>query len=85
MFIDATNTSFASPFKTRLKHAVDVLIFNPPYVPTDEEEALHAQDIPDIAGAWAGGPIGMQVTNRFLPQVEVSSSPRAKEFLHGLC
>ena len=57
----------------RLKHAVDILIFNPPYVPTCDDEADDAQQGASIQGAWAGGKDGMQVTDILLDQVEVSS------------
>lgn len=57
----------------RLKHAVDILIFNPPYVPTYDDEADDAQQGASIQGAWAGGKDGMQVTDILLDQVEVSS------------
>ncbi|QRW19022.1 S-adenosyl-L-methionine-dependent methyltransferase [Rhizoctonia solani] len=41
----------------------------PPYVPTEEEEAIMAQSQADIAGAWAGGFDGMAVTNRLLDEL----------------
>jgi hypothetical protein len=65
------NGSLLSPFEHRLKEKVDILLFNPPYVPTSGEEALGAQTIGDIGGAWAGGSDGMQVTNVLLERVEV--------------
>lgn len=58
----------------RLSHAVDVLLFNPPYVPTYADEADDAQHDAGIAGAWAGGADGMQITNTVLQQVEVPIS-----------
>jgi methylase of polypeptide subunit release factors len=70
--LDPVNASLASPFLRRLKHQVDVILFNPPYVPTDEEEALAGQDKRDIEGSWAGGKDGMQVTEQFLRSVPVS-------------
>jgi release factor glutamine methyltransferase len=62
-----------SPLKSRLAHSVDLLVFNPPYVPTVEEEAIHAQTGAGIAGAWAGGSMGMNITGPFLDSVEVNS------------
>ncbi|KAF9503269.1 hypothetical protein BS47DRAFT_1356341 [Hydnum rufescens UP504] len=59
----------------RLKHSVDILLFNPPYVPTSISEASAAQDVSGgvgIASAWAGGMDGMEVTNQFLAFVDVT-------------
>lgn len=50
----------------RLKHNIDLLIFNPPYVPTYDQEARFAQGEKDIAGSWAGGIDGMTITNLVL-------------------
>lgn len=72
--LDATVANFAAPFAWRLHRRIDVLIFNPPYVPTSSEEAVSAQDTRDIAGAWAGGADGMVVTNRLLAQLDVGST-----------
>jgi release factor glutamine methyltransferase len=63
----------ANPLFKRLKGNVDVLIFNPPYVPTDQQEASEATKNRRIESSWAGGLQGMSVTNRLLPQVEVRS------------
>ena len=66
-------TYLTSTFSLRLKASggVDVLLFNPPYVPTDLEEADEAQEGRDIEGAWAGGADGMQVTERVLRSLKV--------------
>lgn len=50
---------------------VDVLVFNPPYVETEDEELDDAQADGTIEKAWAGGESGMKVTNKVLEQVEV--------------
>ncbi|KAG5353456.1 hypothetical protein C0989_006613 [Termitomyces sp. Mn162] len=69
--LDVINASFASPLTLRLKHAVDIILFNPPYVPTIQEEMSDAQDKCSISGSWAGGTDGMNVTDIFLEHVEV--------------
>jgi release factor glutamine methyltransferase len=67
---------------------VDILLFNPPYVPTEDSEvsmryctaykpcALVCSDntllLSGIAAAWAGGRRGRRVINRFLPLLPVS-------------
>jgi release factor glutamine methyltransferase len=51
-------------------------------VPTDFKEREQAQIDKGIAGAWAGGADGMEVTNLFLDQVAVSFSYVIHEALH---
>lgn len=63
--------SLVSPFMHRLRKNVDVLIFNPPYVPTSVDEADDAQGARGIAGAWAGGQDGMRVTDVLLGMLDV--------------
>ncbi|KAF9568535.1 S-adenosyl-L-methionine-dependent methyltransferase [Agrocybe pediades] len=82
--IDPVNGSLATPFQSRLAHSVDVILFNPPYVPTPEEEALIAQTSKDIGGAWAGGWDGLRVTNIFLQAVEGLLSEKGRFYLVAL-
>jgi release factor glutamine methyltransferase len=70
--LNAVICDLVQPLKPRLYGQIDVLIFNPPYVPTEEEEAAIAQSQGEIAGAWAGGFDGMAVTNRLLDELSVS-------------
>ncbi|KAH7883878.1 S-adenosyl-L-methionine-dependent methyltransferase [Phlebopus sp. FC_14] len=72
------------PLMTRLRHSVDILIFNPPYVPTEHEEAILAQRNADIAGSWAGGNDGMEVTSRLLEDVGVLLSKNGRFYLVAL-
>lgn len=59
-----------TPFAVRAKF--DVVLFNPPYVPTSLEElndavSAAARGESFICAAWAGGPDGRLVTDRVLP------------------
>jgi release factor glutamine methyltransferase len=52
---------------------MDVIIFNPPYVPTPDEEVSGN----DIEASWAGGVNGRRVIDRALPQIaQLLSRPR---------
>lgn len=69
--MDPLVASLAHPLTSRLGHAVDILVFNPPYVPTYDEEVDAAQRGAGISGSWAGGADGMQVTDALLRQIDV--------------
>merc|ERR1712154_185865 len=45
---------------------VDILIFNPPYVPTTEDELMESQNDKLLSAAWAGGLDGRSVIDRFI-------------------
>jgi release factor glutamine methyltransferase len=60
------NTDIASGLEARLARSVDVMVVNPPYVPTPEEEVGSS----GIAAAWAGGENGRRVIDRILPVVD---------------
>ncbi|KAF5375159.1 hypothetical protein D9758_000477 [Tetrapyrgos nigripes] len=82
--LDVVHTSLAHPLHTRLKHSIDIILFNPPYVPTVAEELLDAQDLKGIEGSWAGGQDGMQITNKLLDEVDVLLSPHGRMYLVAL-
>ncbi|KAF8213475.1 S-adenosyl-L-methionine-dependent methyltransferase [Mycena galopus ATCC 62051] len=79
--LELVNTSLAHPLLARLHKSIDIILFNPPYVPTVYDEASGAQKDRDIEGSWAGGQDGMQVTDRFLPQVADLLSPLGRFYL----
>ncbi|KAF2266172.1 hypothetical protein CC78DRAFT_542680 [Lojkania enalia] len=82
IFLDVVNSDLASSLRP---HTIDLLIFNPPYVPTrlpdfsrhDSYNDLPAgqtsttfeQDSYLLELAYAGGIDGMEVTNRMLEQI----------------
>lgn len=63
---DVIATDIVSGLEKRLAGMVDVVVVNPPYVPTPEEEI----GCKGIASSWAGGLNGRQVIDRILPAVQ---------------
>lgn len=54
-----------APLLPRLLHSVDLLVFNPPYVPTPTSEVgSHG-----IEASWAGGKDGREVLDRILDSI----------------
>lgn len=47
-----------------IKGKFDLIVFNPPYLPSEEEKIDGYIDV-----AWDGGPSGRAIINRFLDQV----------------
>ena len=62
----AIQCDLASELLENLENNVDVLIFNPPYVPTPDEEVGSTTG---IEASWAGGTDGRVVLDRALPQI----------------
>lgn len=69
--VDPLATFFGHSLLPRLQKGVDLILFNPPYVPTPSEEASEAQTTRGIDAALSGGLDGMEVTKVFLGQVSV--------------
>ena len=63
--------------------SVDVVVFNPPYVPTSAAELAGAALSNDIALSWAGGARGRVVTDRLLNALPDALAPRALFYLLG--
>lgn len=63
--LNPINTNLVSPILERIEAAggADVLVFNPPYVPTEEDELTKTQLEAEIGATWAGGADGMVVTD----------------------
>ncbi|OAG37581.1 hypothetical protein AYO21_08189 [Fonsecaea monophora] len=87
IYLSSVNGDLATPLRPG---EVDVLVFNPPYVPTDSVPATPTttkEPEPNsnptfeeqsalLALSYAGGPDGMQVTSRLLAQIPEVLSPR---------
>ena len=65
--MDVIRTHLLSGLETRARGQVDVLLFNPPYVPTPDEEVSGC----GIEASWAGGEDGRKVIDAFLPKIKV--------------
>lgn len=69
----------------KLRGKVDVLLFNPPYVPTEDDEFHKAfrigektrydqntnQSLIGVEAAWAGGKNGREILDKLLPYIHV--------------
>ncbi|MBA0600096.1 hypothetical protein Gorai_006294 [Gossypium raimondii] len=72
VYAELINTDIASGLENRLAGSVDLLVVNPPYVPTPEDEVGRE----GIASAWAGGENGRSVIDKILPVAEKLLSKR---------
>ena len=70
--LEVVNCDLVGPILPQIKNKVDVLVFNPPYVPTDENEI---DPLSPIALSWAGGYRGRTVMDRLFPLVPQIMSP----------
>lgn len=52
--------------RPRIDGAVDLLLFNPPYVVTTEEEEVNEQARASLGGAWAGGTSGTKILDTLI-------------------
>ncbi|KZV34481.1 hemK methyltransferase family member 2 [Dorcoceras hygrometricum] len=75
--VELVITDIASGLEKRLNRLVDVLVVNPPYVPTPEEEV----GCSGITSSWAGGVNGRDVIDRILPVADKILSDRGWLYL----
>ena len=64
-----------------IHHTIDILLFNPPYVPTPDEEVQGC----GIEASWAGGTDGRIVIDKFMPYVKDALSPGGTHSLTNSC
>lgn len=72
--LDSVRASLSHGLRLR---SVDLIVFNPPYVPTCESEIDHQAG--SITASWAGGFDGLTITSQFLALVADLLAP------HGIC
>jgi release factor glutamine methyltransferase len=76
--LEAIQCDLLSALLPRLKHAVDILIFNPPYVPTPDDEVGST----GIEASWAGGVKGRRVIDRAIPQMaQILAQPEGVAYM----
>lgn len=64
--VDFVLCDMFSAFKPGIQF--EIIVFNPPYVPTDDNELQRALQSRDISASWAGGREGRQVIDIFLDE-----------------
>ncbi|KAM3341848.1 hypothetical protein P3S68_026814 [Capsicum galapagoense] len=72
VYAELVNTDISSGLEKRLTGLVDVMVVNPPYVPTPEDEV----GCEGITSAWAGGEDGRSVIDKILPAADNLLSAR---------
>ena len=71
---------FFAQLATSLLGSIDILLFNPPYVPTPSAEVGRK----DISAAWAGGLFGREVIDRFMLVAESMLSTTGRLYVIAL-
>jgi len=78
LHVDLLNMDLFSAF--HFPSGIDVLLFNPPYVPTPHEEIESSW----IARSWAGGEKGREVVDKVLEKIETILSPQGRLYMVAL-
>ena len=61
---------------------IDILIFNPPYVPTTNEELCKSQNEKSLSAAWSGGIDGRIVIDKFIQKSNFYKILAKKSFFY---
>lgn len=85
MTVQVVRTNLAECLVDRLTNMVDLLIFNPPYVPTEDDD-LQAVPQSHINRSWAGGAIGRQLIDEYLTEFvpRLLSKPKGVAYIVAL-
>ena len=75
--VEVMQGDLASCLIHRMRGCVDLLVFNPPYVPSPEDEVGGDR----AAAAWAGGMRGRRVIDRFMPIMAELLSPTGRAYM----
>lgn len=75
--VELLQANLMHPFLPQLARAADLVVFNPPYVVTPDEEVQRG----GIAAAWAGGTDGRAVIDAFLQQLAEVLAPGGRAYL----
>ncbi|GAB6019585.1 hypothetical protein CHUAL_001154 [Chamberlinius hualienensis] len=78
--LEIINTDLVTGLLPRLNGKVDVLLFNPPYVPTVDEEIT----MDKLSASWAGGCKGRKIMDRLFSLVDQLMSPTGFFYLIAL-
>lgn len=80
--VEYVQDSFADSFagQDAFQNNFDIIIFNPPYVVTSQEELVDAQDKKGIEASWAGGIDGIEVLVNAIPCIEKLLHPELGVF-----
>lgn len=73
--LEAIRSDLLTALLPRLEGKLDIIIFNPPYVPTEDDEV--AMD--GIEASYAGGERGRRVIDRFMPMMHVRPQDRLRK------
>jgi len=67
---DFVRTDLLLGLEIRCAGLIDLVVFNPPYVPTDECELAESMRLKGVASAWSGGADGVEVVSRLFPKLK---------------
>lgn len=79
--IECIKTDLLSAVQNRIRNKIDILLFNPPYVPS-EHTNISTNLVTGIDAAWAGGLRGREVLDRILPSLNVCNNNTYNSYIY---